>query len=292
MTEVTEAANDFSVRMPLTKVWRDEEGDTWFEGVASSTTLDKQRERMTQKAIEGMSQHAGIPLLPSHGAGALDDLGNAEECWADNEQFRVAGRLDKHNPEAHRLFDKVMGGRQYGLSVGGRVKKAFWHHDEEAGGLVRYIDEVELEHVAVCRPEQAANPDTYLAVLAKAAEPVTEEAERRGDGGGPEAEMDVLARIGQAAVQAAKALWPFRKSAEEDGEVTVEDEAMEEELTKIKELREQVEAVLTDVGEALSELRKDVDGSGVPTAEHGEPQSLPGQEKHACGDGDYWKGVL
>ncbi len=292
MTEVTEATNDFSVTMPLTKVWRDEAGDMWFEGVASSTSLDKQQERMTQKAIEGMSKQVGVPLLPSHNAGALDDLGTAEECWADNEQFRVAGRLDKHNPEAHRLFEKVMSGKQYGLSVGGRVKKAFWRHDEEARALVRHIDEVELSHVAVCRPEQAANPDTYLAVLAKAAEPVTEEGERPRDDLRREAEIDVLARIGRAAVQAAKALWPFSKSGEKDDEVAVEDQAVEEEVSKVKELREQVEAVLTDVGDALSELHKDADGSKMPTAVHGEPQSLPGQEKHVCKDGDYWKGVL
>jgi len=293
MLETGEATGGFSVTMPLTKVWRDESGEMWFEGVASSTRLDRQQERMTQKAIEGMSQQVGIDLLPSHDAGPLQELGQAEECWADNDRFRIAGRLDKDNPTAHRLFEKVLAGKRYALSVGGRVKKLFWRYDEEAGRPTRHIDEVALDHVALCRPEQAANPDTYLAVLAKAAQAVTEDIEPAEPASTEEPEADVLARVGRAAVQAARALWPFSKSVEADPtKAGPEQTEIDQELTMVRELRKRTDEMLTDVGEAFAKLREQNQESEEPATEHGEPQSLPGQESYATESGDYWKGVL
>ena len=305
VVETSNATGSFSVMMPLTKVWRDENGEMWFEGVASSTRLDKQQERMTHKAIEAMTQQTGVQLLPSHGAGPLDELGVAEECWADNDRFRVAGRLYQDNPAAHRLFDTVLAGRRYGLSVGGRVTKAFWRYDQEAGRPIRHIDAVTLDHVALCRPEQAANPDTHLSVLAKAAEPITEDVAPE-DGASPqEAETDVLAKIGRAAVQAARALWPFSKTAQDEGIAVPETTEITEELSKVTELRKQLEEMLDDVGEALAELNDEPGATAAeggdgpqeqegdqPAIEHGQPQSLPGQEMHASDGSDYWKGVL
>jgi hypothetical protein len=290
MLDSGEATGSFSVTMPLTKVWRDEDGELWFEGVASSTRLDRQQERMTQKAIEAMSQQTNIELVPSHHAGPLDELGFAEECWADNDRFRVAGRLEKGNPMALRLFEKVQAGKRYGLSVGGRVRKAFWRYDDEAGRPVRHIDEVELSHVALCRPEEAANPDTYLAVLAKAAEPVTEEMDAAAADAAREPEAAVLVRIGRAAVQAARALWPFGKAME--GEPGAPGTLIEQELSKAVKLREQLEEMLTDASEALAEASEETQETQSETMEHGQPQSLPGQETYAGHGGDYWKGVL
>ena len=151
------------------------EPEVWFEGVASSTRLDKQHERMTPRAIQGMSEQGGIPLASSHGVEPLDELGMVEECWVDDNRLRIRGRLDNEQPKAQRLLGEAMGGQRYSLSVGGRVKRAFWQHDEEAGRPIRHIDEVELRQVVVCRPEAAANPDTYLTVLIEAND---------GEGGG------------------------------------------------------------------------------------------------------------
>ena len=206
MGDATQGTAEFAVTMPLVKVWQDDAGEMRFEGVASSTSLDRQRERMTANAIEKMGKQQGIDLLPSHSAGPLDELGVVEDTWVDNDQFRVAGRLDATSEKARRLFGRISAGRSYGLSVGGRVTKAYWEYDETAGRKVRHIDDVELDHVAVCRPEASANPDTYLSVMAKAAEHVapkssTDEAdEAPGE--------DLLMRIGKAAVDAARHIWP------------------------------------------------------------------------------------
>lgn len=262
----------FRVTMPLAKVWEDEDGELWFEGVASSTTLDRQQERMTPNAISKMATYKGIELLPSHSAGPLEELGSVEEAWADNDQFRVAGRLDKSNPQAKRLFQRAMSGRSFGLSVGGRVTKAYWQHDPEAGRQVRHIDDVELDHVAVCRPEAAANPDTYLAALAKASEGVIGEAED---------EEAMLARIGRAAVNAAKSLWPFAKAEE----APAEEALPTDEQGELRELREEV----AGLRKAIEGLRRVPEREEAPVA-RGESKALPGQERSASGDP--WAGVV
>ena len=257
----------FDLTLPLAKVWEDAEGGLWFEGIASSTRLDRQHERMTPKAIQKMAGQVGLDLLPSHKAGPLEELGTVEEAWVDNDQFRIAGRLDGGNPRARQLFEKAASGRRYGLSVGGRVTKAFWRYDAEAGRQVRHIDDVELDHVAVCRPEQAANPDTYLATLAKAAEDVIEECVD---------EDAMLARIGRAAVHTARSLWPFAKSEAEEQPETEELQALRDEIAK----------TLGEVRSALEELRK----TEPARPAHGVSQALPGQER--VERRDPWRGVV
>lgn len=158
----------FRFEMPFTRVWKDA-GGMFFEGVASSTALDRQKERMSKAALESMCAFRGIDLLPSHKAGPLDELGTVEEGRIEGEQFIVTGQLDPTNPDAMRLFERLNAGKRYGLSVGGSVTAA--HYDLEKGGRrVRVIDGVVLDHIAVTRPGHAANPDTWLQVIAKSAE--------------------------------------------------------------------------------------------------------------------------
>jgi len=268
----------FDVSLPLAKVWTDEDGEMWFEGVASSTRLDRQHERMTTNAISKMAGQVGLDLLPSHTSGPLEELGTVEQAWVDNDQFRVAGRLDGSNPRARRLYKNVLDGRRYGLSVGGRVTKAFWRHDPELGRQVRHIDDVALDHVAVCRADQAANPDTYLATLAKAAEDVMDE---------DVDEEAMLARVGRAAVHAARSLWPFAKS-EEHGEGDISGDSGVEEMTA---LRDEVAEALGEVRGALEELRKAQEEAEEPVRpQQGVSKAIPGQEtREARG---MWRGVV
>ncbi|MGC9319026.1 MAG: HK97 family phage prohead protease [Armatimonadota bacterium] len=281
---VLEGPGSFAVTMPLAKVWEDEDGEMRFEGVASSTSLDRQQERMTRNAIKKMTEQTGLDVLPSHTAGPLEELGSVEEAWADNDQFRVAGRLDKSNPRARRLFEKVLGGRRYGLSVGGRVTKAFWRYDDEVGKQIRFIDDVKLDHVAVCRPEAAANPDTYLSVLAKAAEGVMEEAPDRRD------EEAVLTRIGRAAVEATRALWPFANADDDGSDVEAGGVVLEDELAELAELRKSVEEALEELESALTELRKSEEKQEQDAPLTGRSMALSGQEMPE--KGSMWRDVI
>ncbi len=272
---VVESQGEFDVTMPLAKVWEDDAGELCFEGVASSTSLDRQQERMTPRAIEKMASQTNLDLLPSHKAGPLEELGRVEEAWVDNESFRVAGRLDRANPQSQRLFDRVRSGRRYGLSVGGRVTKAFWQYDDEAGQQVRYIDDVELDHVAVCRPEAAANPDTYLEALAKAAEGVMNEA--------PD-ETAAFVRAGRAAIEAARSVWPFAKS-EKPEETEEEDERLSAYREEMHELWKEIEEALMDMRDELKELQKAeaADEEVAEASEEGRSQALAGQERRQIG---------
>ncbi len=280
---MTDDANgQFDLTVPLAKVWQDEDGEMWFEGVASSTRLDRQHERMTPNAIQKMAGHVGLDLLPSHKAGPLEELGRVDEAWVDNDQFRVAGRLDSSSPRARRLFEKVAEGRTYGLSVGGRVTKAFWRYDDEAGRQVRHIDDVELDHVAVCRADEAANPDTYLATLAKAADSVMDDEVD---------EQAMLARIGRAAVGAARNLWPFAKA--EEVETFHAEETDDPALAEIRALRDEVDKALEEVHEALGELRKAGDSQAEetpPRPAQGSSRAIPGQER--AERSDPWRAVV
>ncbi len=281
----------FSVTLPLMKSWEGGDGQMCFEGVAASTTLDRQNERMTPEAIEKMQSYGDIDLLPSHKAGALDELGTVEKCRVDNDQFRVSGVLDADNAEAQRLFQKVQSGRRYGLSVGGRVLKAHWEYDPEAKKQVKYIDDVALDHIALCRPEQAANPDTYLTVLAKAADSVIDAAPDEGAEDDPSA---VFARLGRSLVDACQRLWPFQDA--EDGEVerTLQKQGDDgdetEPLQKLQERVDDLSGSVTELQGTVEDLCKDDDGDDTDVMP-GRTQAIPGQDVPE-GTANTWKGVL
>ena len=112
--------------IPLTRAWSGADGELWFEGVASSTALDRQHERMSRAAISKMARAGRIGLVSGHENGPRSELGVVEECWADNGRFLVRGRFDAGKREARELYDECTAGRRYGLSVGGRVLSARW----------------------------------------------------------------------------------------------------------------------------------------------------------------------
>jgi len=272
----------FQIVLPIARMWKDGSGAMWFEGTASSTSRDKQRERMTPRAIQKMAQYRGIDLLPAHDAGPLEELGTIEETSADNQYLRVAGRLDETSAEARRLFEKVLRGKQYQLSVGGRVTSAYWGTDED-GERVRFIDDVELDHVALCRPGRAANPDTYLRAIAKSLE-------------GPASADGQEAR---GLLDALKCWWPFAaKAAARDVGSGAAKGAAEEVATdtklrlELEALREQTEGLAkqrAEVGEWMAALQERVERLEL---QRGLPQSVSGQEKRDGERQDLWKGVL
>jgi len=309
----------FSLTIPLLKAWQDGEGALRFEGVAASTSLDRQAERLTPAAVEKMQQYTGIDLLPSHNAGVLQELGVVEKCWVDNNQFRIAGCLEPGNPEAARLYERLKAGKQYGLSIGGRVLKAHWDFDTEAGRQVKYIDDVVLDHIAVCRPTQAANPDTYLTALAKAAEAVID-----GMPGDPEPREEIpeamFARLGKTIVEACQKIWPFGSGdaadtteqhpsrlegpaeRSESGPQPSEDDAAGDDPTAalVDKLQKQIDSL----SEAVDRLCKDLEAqrhearrSGFQPDDTedvtpGRPQAIPGQIKSTSNKQVTWKGVL
>ena len=118
-------------------------GEVRFEGVASSTRVDRQKERMTENAMRKMGQCAGLPLVLGHGGWqrryrlqgdeAARRIGTVEWCQVEGGQLVVSGVLDPGSAEAHRVEAEVLAGRVYALSVGGRVTGSHWARDYETG---------------------------------------------------------------------------------------------------------------------------------------------------------------
>lgn len=136
-------------------------GEWEFEGVASSGRLDRQREKMTAAALEAAAGESEIELvLAHHGTG--DVVGVVRKRWVEQGKLRVRGALRGDDPAAQELRRRMERGERFGLSLGGKVTKAHWGYDRETEGPVRHLDEVKVEHVAVCRPEAAVNSEAWV----------------------------------------------------------------------------------------------------------------------------------
>ena len=132
-----------------------------FEGVASSTAVDRQREKMSAEALDEVARRGGVDLVVAH-QGAGDVVGRIEECRVEGGVLRVRGSLRGDKGPAVQLRERLRRGEQLGLSLGGKVTRAHWGWDGQVEGPVRHLDEVWVEHVAVCPAEQAVNPDAWV----------------------------------------------------------------------------------------------------------------------------------
>ena len=124
------------------------EGELRFHGVAATVALDRQGDRMSEAALEGMATGGPVPLLERHGGQAV---GTVERRWVEDGELRVEGRLGQ-----------ALAGRSRALSVGGRVREVRYEADAGTAGTVRCVEAAELHHVALCEPSEAQNPETWV----------------------------------------------------------------------------------------------------------------------------------
>ena len=123
-----------------------------FYGVAATTGLDKHRERLAEDALFGAARQAkGVALVTVH-RGLADIVGKVLHVTVDGGVLTVEGLV---NPQALSRCG-------HGLSIGGRVLRSHWEFDREAGQVIRVIDEVALDHIAICPHCDAANPQTSI----------------------------------------------------------------------------------------------------------------------------------
>lgn len=149
-------------------VAKTEDGVMTFTGVASSTGLDRQQERITEKALEGMASQAPIPLAcaGSHDEATVDpraEVGIISEFNVEGEKLLLRGELDEEHPWSRWLYRGMAQGR-WKLSIGGRVPQGSVRtvHDYETGTVIREIDNVVLDHVLLCRANSAVNQDSQI----------------------------------------------------------------------------------------------------------------------------------
>ncbi len=135
-----------------------------LEGVASTSNIDHDNERMSKEALHAMANvinEKSVPLRVEHSKSENAIIGSVFKAWIDDRnQLHIRARLDKSHPVSSILHSSMMeNGKKMGFSVGGLVKRAVKEFSDSVGKLVKTFYDVELKEVSVTpRP---ANYDSW-----------------------------------------------------------------------------------------------------------------------------------
>ena len=154
-----------------------ENGDLIISGVASSTLVDHDQERMSLGALQQMANKInaeGVPLRIEHQKDDQAVVGEVISAEVDpRNRLLIKAKVSKGNAAGLMLHNALMGGLKMGFSVGGRVKRAYRELSEGSGQLVKTFYDILLDEVSVTpRP---ANYDSWsdgkYGMLAKSINP-------------------------------------------------------------------------------------------------------------------------
>jgi hypothetical protein len=154
------------------KAYQDEKGKMHVVAVASDDLTDLQSDCMSKSALDKMAGDAtnGVPLLDNHkstfefGRTVKGAVITKEVDGKTTQQFVVDLELNGDWPQSRALFKEVKGKQCLKqLSIGGKLNlknpNAISVEMTEKG-LVRKINDLELDHIACTRQQHAANPRT------------------------------------------------------------------------------------------------------------------------------------
>lgn len=176
----------------IVKAFKDEDGKMHVKAIASDNLEDKHGDRMSTSAIVSMAKQAnrnGTQILPSHHDAF--SIGKVFEAKAVHKKTRVQffldAELDEDMPQSKKLFRSIKkGNRDFQLSIGGFInldnEKAIEFEEGKDGHIVRIINDLKLDHIAVTRKDMAANPRTgFRGALIKSLETSLLELKKDGD---------------------------------------------------------------------------------------------------------------
>lgn len=149
----------------ISKDSEDVDSTEWvIEGVASTTNIDHDGERMTDSALKGMADiinEKSVPLRVEHQKGDEGVIGDVYQASIDARgKLIIKARLNKASNVAKMLYEGLKSGAKMGLSVGGQVVSAVRELAESAGKYVKTFYKVLLSEVSVTpRP---SNFDAWL----------------------------------------------------------------------------------------------------------------------------------
>ena len=176
---VLEATGEFPFQFFIEKASpKEEDGEFILEGIASTTNVDHDNERMSESALRSMAaaiNEGGVPLRVEHSKEASAIIGEVYEAKVDDRnQLHVKARLNKDHAVSPILYASMKQGTKMGLSVGGVVRRAMKEFVESTGKMVKTFYDVALQEVSVTpRP---ANYDSWL--VAKSIKEVGEDGDR------------------------------------------------------------------------------------------------------------------
>ena len=165
MNVLFEATGDFPFNFYIEKaIPIEKDGELIIEGIASTTNIDHDNERMSKEALHAMEatiNKNGVPLRVEHQKEGDAVIGNVFKGWVDERnQLHIQARLDKSHAVSPLLFHAIKSGTKMGLSVGGLVKRAVKEMAESVGSMVKTFYDVMLNEVSVTpRP---SNYDAWL----------------------------------------------------------------------------------------------------------------------------------
>lgn len=177
---------DFKFAIPVTRAYMNDKGEMFFEGTASSTSVDTFHTVFNRQCQEGFSFdinrgiESGEPVEleaehlgeeePMNILGALVSADVTED-----DKLKVIARLDADNPKAVYYFrkmtvpDPITGKtKQFGLSINGSVETAHFEYNDELRKNIRVFDRVKLKRVGIVR--KPSNPDSWIEKIIRSVE--------------------------------------------------------------------------------------------------------------------------
>jgi HK97 family phage prohead protease len=157
--------NVFNFCIPLKK---DALGQDTLIGVASTVSVDRDDEKMSENALNDMVKEIkskGVNLFGNHEHNWENTLGRVSDAdMTSNNQVIIKTTLDDQqtNPKVAMLLRKLERGIKLGLSVGGTVTKLKWEYSKELGKKIKVIDGVKLYEISVVGIP--SNADSFLSI--------------------------------------------------------------------------------------------------------------------------------
>lgn len=156
----------------ITKSYRDDSGQMYIEGVASTTSIDLTKERMSPEVIAKMAARLiGKPLRSEHGKGWDDKLGEIIKADVVDDNgapaLWIKARLYDWSSKAKDLFKFLSTGAKMGLSVAGKIGPGGLVKElvESVGKYIPTYKDVEPTEVSVT--DHPANLDTWAVAVSK-----------------------------------------------------------------------------------------------------------------------------
>lgn len=169
----------FKYTFPIAKSEAREDGN-FLIGYASGPEVDSEKERMSPEAIQAFSDQINassdghrLVYRDAHAPdGVLRDLGDITKAWINEKMhLGIEVKLDMENPAAAFLWKQVNNGKQYGMSVAGRVYDYIDEFVAEVGSQVRTYKAIILDEISnTTRPAWYPSFGSVLAKSIKDAE--------------------------------------------------------------------------------------------------------------------------
>jgi HK97 family phage prohead protease len=126
----------------------------YLEGIASTTSLDRDDERMSSKALSKMMEAfntQSIAVFGNHEHSWENTLGYVSHSSLNENNLAVKIALEDpvKNDKVAKLLSKLEHGTPLGLSVGGDVKNSHDEKNKSLGKVVTVYDDVELYELSV-----------------------------------------------------------------------------------------------------------------------------------------------